>query len=386
MKIGIIGAGTMGAGIAQVSAQNGHTTTVVDTSQETLDRASAKLLATLDKLKAKGKFSEAEAENIIANIQWTTDLKELADANFVIEAIIENLKIKKSLFKDLESIVSNDCILASNTSSLSITSIASVCAHPERFLGVHFFNPAPIMKLVEIIPALQTEKESVERSRKLIDGWKKKTVLVKDTPGFIVNKVARPFYSEAIKMYEEGLASPEFIDWTLSNDEPGFRMGPFTLTDLIGHDVNYKVTETVWSSFYFDPRYKPSFAQKRLVEAGWLGKKSGRGFFLYPKEHIDFSLDAEGQIVMQEIVDRVVYMIINEASDTMFRGIATMEDIDTAMKFGTNYPKGPLEWANEIGLQNCVDYLDGLHKRFGDDRYRCCPLMRKLATENKKFN
>ncbi len=385
MKVGIIGAGTMGAGIAQVAAQNEHITFVYDLKTEVLNSAQERLKATMVKLVAKGKFTEESSVALQQRIHWTDKLEDLKDCNIVIEAIVENLDVKQSVFKSLEDIVSDTCILASNTSSLSLTSIASACKNSTRVLGVHFFNPAPIMKLVEIIPALQTNEAIVKQTKELIDAWGKVTVIAKDTPGFIVNKVARPFYSEAIKMFEEGIGSPELIDWTLTNDNPGFRMGPFTLTDLIGHDVNYKVTETVWKSFYYDPRYKPSFSQKRLVEANWLGRKTQRGFFTYPKAQVDFTPTAEMNDILREIKDRVVYMLINEAADTLFLNIASRDDIDKAMKYGVNYPKGLLEWADEKGIQNCVDYLDGLHKRFGDDRYRCSPLLREMAAANKKF-
>ena len=385
MKVGVIGAGTMGAGIAQVAAQNNQDTIVFDVKKEVLTNAEERLRQTMQKLVTKGKFTEEASNKLQGRIKWTTELTDLKDANLVIEAIVENLEVKQKVFKDLENIVDSTCVLASNTSSLSLTSIASACEHTNRVIGVHFFNPAPIMKLVEIVPALQTDRAIVEQTQELINSWGKITVVAKDTPGFIVNKVARPFYSEAIKMYEEGLAAPEIIDWALTNDDMGFRMGPFTLTDLIGHDVNYKVTETVWKSFYYDPRYKPSFTQKRLVEANWLGKKTTKGFYSYPKPIIDFTPTNEMFPVLEEIKDRILYMLINEAADTLYLNIANRDDIDKAMKYGVNYPKGLLGWADEKGIQNCVDYLDNLHKRFGDDRYRCCPLLREMAVTSKTF-
>ena len=201
-------------------------------------------------------------------------MEDFSSCGMVIEAIIENIDIKKSVFSKLESIVDETCILASNTSSLSIASIAAACKKADRVIGIHFFNPAPLMPLVEIIPAVQTSNETTLTSRALVDSWKKVTVLVKDTPGFIVNRVARPFYGEALKIYEEGIADFATIDWAMT-EIGGFRMGPFTLMDYIGNDINYTVTETVFAAFYYDPRYKPSFTQKRHSEAGWYGRKSG---------------------------------------------------------------------------------------------------------------
>jgi len=384
MKVGIIGAGTMGAGIAQVAAQHEHDTVVYDLDENVLSKAKGRLQQTMKKLVAKGKFSEDAATNIQDRILWTSDLTHCKEAGIVIEAIVENLDVKQKVFNQLEAIVSKECILASNTSSLSLTSIASACELDTRVIGVHFFNPAPIMKLVEIVPALQTDPSLVEQTKKIIDSWGKITVVAKDTPGFIVNKVARPFYSEAIKMLEEGVANENEID-TVLTQKGGFRMGPFTLTDLIGHDVNYKVTETVWKSFYYDPRYKPSFTQKRLVEANWLGRKTGHGFYTYPIENNETSLVSIAEETQDEILNRVLFMLINEAADTLFLNIASAADIDKAMKFGVNYPKGPLEWADEIGIKNCVEYLDDLYEHFGDDRYRCSSLLRKMGTNNKTF-
>ena len=258
MQVGVVGAGAMGSGIAQVAAQAGHQVVLFDTKQEALDAAKMELSKIMARLVEKGKLNETDAQDLQDRINYANDMKAFADCGIVIEAIIENLEIKKFVFSNLEEICSNDALLATNTSSLSVASIASACKHPERVIGIHFFNPAPLMPLVEIIPAIQTDPNVTQSARDLIDSWKKVTVLAKDTPGFIVNRVARPFYGEALRIYEEGIADFATIDWAMT-DLGGFRMGPFTLMDFIGNDINYTVTETVFAAFYFDGRYKPSF-------------------------------------------------------------------------------------------------------------------------------
>ena len=383
MNIGIIGSGTMGAGIAQVAAQAGNNVVVIDTNETVLNKAKHSLQNTLSKLTEKGKLSAEKAASIFSLISWELSINKLNESDLVIEAIVERLDIKQTLFTELENIVSEQCILASNTSSLSVTSIASACKLPQRVIGIHFFNPAPIMELVEIVPALQTSQEIVAKSIAMIDSWNKKTVRTKDTPGFIVNRIARPFYSEAIRLYEEGVASIETIDHAMKV-YGGFRMGPFELMDLIGHDVNYAVTETVWSSFYFDPRYTPSFTQKRLVEAKWFGRKSGRGFYDYAETAIKYEPELHEESA-KEICWRVLVMLINEAANALFLHVASKEDIDLAMTKGVNYPKGLLHWADEKGIAACVEMLDALYEEYHEDRYRCSPLLRKMKASNTNF-
>lgn len=379
--VAVIGSGTMGSGIAQVAATAGCKVKLYDTNADALERAKSSLEGTLAKLIERGKIDTEESARISSSISYVNALEELFDANLVIEAIVENLEVKKKLFSQLETIVSPDCILASNTSSLSIASIASACKNPGRVVGIHFFNPAPLMQLVEVIPAVQTDAKILEKSVATITDWKKTVAVAKDTPGFIVNRVARPFYGEALRIYEEGKASFATIDWAMKTFG-GFRMGPFELMDFIGHDINYTVTETVFTAFYFDPRYKPSFTQKRLVEAGFLGRKSGRGFYDYSAE---MPAPVQDETLGKEIFSRVLSMLINEAAEALYLNIASAKDIDSAMTKGVNYPKGLLAWADEIGIQNCVDTLDNLYNEYHEDRYRCSPLLRKKARENKTF-
>ena len=382
-KVGIIGAGAMGSGIAQVAATAGHSVVLFDTNAEALSLSKSKLASVMDRLVEKGRLTSEEAQEIQNRISYADHMEALSESGIIIEAIIENLNVKKSVFSSIESLVSKDCILASNTSSLSIASIASACERSERVLGIHFFNPAPLMPLVEIIPAIQTADEITDEARNIIDSWKKITVLAKDTPGFIVNRVARPFYGEAIRILEEGIADVATIDWAMK-EIGGFRMGPFELTDYIGHDVNYVVTETVFKAFFFDPRYKPSFTQKRLVEAGRLGRKSGQGFYDYSQGAVNPKPNTD-QALGTEIVNRITAMLINEAIDALFLNIASAKDIDLAMTKGVNYPKGLLAWADEKGLDVVLTQLEELYKNYCEDRYRPSPLLRKMVNEQKTF-
>ncbi len=381
MIVGILGAGTMGSGIAQVAAQNGHEVVLVDMNEHILGNSRSQLGKILARLVEKGRMTAEESEAVQARITYSQDIHDFQPCGIVIEAIIEDLEIKSKVFKQLDQITSHDCILASNTSSLSIASIGAAVELPSRVVGIHFFNPAPLMPLVEMIPAVQTSPETLKRSKELIDGWGKVTVVCKDTPGFIVNRVARPFYGEALRIYEEGIADFATIDWAMTS-LGGFRMGPFTLMDYIGNDVNYTVTETVFKAFYYDPRYKPSFTQKRHSEAGYLGRKSGRGYYDYsegvekPKPHEDPELG-------KQIFERILVMLMNEAFDALFLQVASREDIDLAMTNGVNYPKGLLQWADEMGLDVVLSKLENLFHEYGEDRYRPSPLLRRMVREMK---
>ncbi|HBC02703.1 MAG TPA: 3-hydroxybutyryl-CoA dehydrogenase, partial [Aequorivita sp.] len=245
------------------------------------------------------------------------------------------------------------------------------------------------MKLVEVIPSIQTSEETLKISVKTIKDWGKTVAVAKDTPGFIVNRVARPFYGEALRIYEECMASFSEIDLAMK-DIGGFRMGPFELMDFIGNDVNYTVTETVFEAFYFDPRYKPSFTQKRFAEAGYLGRKSGKGYYDYSENgqmsaRVESRTNSKEKISAEIIFERILVMLINEAADALFWNIASAEDIDNAMTKGVNYPCGLLSWADKKGIDWCVRKMDELYNEYHEDRYRCSPLLRKMNSENKTF-
>lgn len=383
IKVGVIGSGAMGSGIAQVAALAGHEVHVYDANPVAAQSAANNLKNALQKLVEQGKCTAEKSEQVLANIFFQSSIEQLASCQLIIEAIVEDLTIKKEVFAALEGIVSDDCILASNTSSLSIASIASACNKPERFIGIHFFNPAHIMPLVEIIPALQTTGNITEQSISLIKSWGKTVVLCKDTPGFIVNRVARSFYGEAIRMYEEGIASCATIDWAMK-EIGGFKMGPFELMDFIGHDVNYKVTETVWEQLFYDPRFKPSLTQKRLYEAKRFGRKSGIGFYDYREGAVNEEATKDAELG-NYIFNRIISMLINEAIDTLYLNIASKEDIDLAMTKGVNYPKGLLAWADEIGLGSVLDELESLMATYEEDRYRPSVLLKHMVREKKHF-
>jgi 3-hydroxybutyryl-CoA dehydrogenase len=382
-KIGILGTGAMGTDIAQVAARAGHEVIIFDANSHAMGRAIKRIQQNLANLVAKSKISDAESYALFSRISLGESAASFSECALIIECIVEDLETKQLVFKTLEATTSEKTILASNTSSIPITAIAAHLKHPERVIGIHFFNPATIMKLVEIIPALQTEQQVIDNVRNLINSWQKTTVLCKDTPAFIVNRIARPFYGEAIRILEEGIADIPTIDWAMRTIG-GFKMGPFELMDFIGHDINYKVTETVFEQFFYDPRYRPSFTQKRLVDAHFCGRKSNRGFYDY-RENAENPKPTENHALGQEIFRRILVMLINEAADVLYLKIATRDDIESAMTLGVNYPKGLLAWADEIGIAQVVEKMDALHDEYLDSRYRCSPILRKMARESLTF-
>lgn len=278
--VAVVGTGTMGQGIAQVALVAGHPVRLYDAVPGRAAEAARSIAARLDRLVEKGRLAAADRDAARARLSPATRVDELADSSLVIEAIVEQLAAKQKLFTDLESVIPDDCLLATNTSSLSVTAIAGALRLPGRFVGLHFFNPAPLLPLVEVVRGAATDEAAADRAHATVAAWGKRPVRCADTPGFIVNRLARPFYAEAFRVHEEGFADPATIDAVL-RESGGFAMGPFELTDLIGQDVNEAVTRSVYEAFFHDPKFTPSLAQRRLVEAGSLGRKSGRGWFPY---------------------------------------------------------------------------------------------------------
>ena len=385
--IGVLGAGTMGAGIAQVAASAGHRVMVTDSRPEALEASRAKVEAALARDVEKKRLDADAADQIAGRITWAPGAADeyvvFQHCSMVIEAVVEDLAVKQDAFRRLEAEVGPDCILATNTSSLAVTAIAAACRSPERVIGVHFFNPVPVMELVEVVPGLVTDRAVSAKVEDLMLGWGKTVITATDTPGFVVNRIARPFYGEALRLFDEGVADRATIDWAMQ-ELGGFRMGPFALMDLIGNDVNYAVSLSIFSSLHGDPRYRPSVTQQRMVEAGFWGRKTGRGHYDY-RDGAERPRPSKDETTGRVILDRILSMLINEAVDVLFWRVASRDDIELAMTKGVNYPRGLLRWGDELGWPVVLGRLEQLQSEYGEDRYRPSPLLRRMAREGRRL-
>jgi len=390
-RIGILGAGTMGAGIAQVAAEAGIETVVHDPVDGAYQRARERIAGFLARKVEKGQLDAAGADSALDHLSAAGSIEELAAVDLVVEAIPEDLDLKRDAFRRLDAVAEQGTILATNTSSLAVAAIAAATRHPERVAGMHFFNPVPLMALVEVVAGPLTDPAVAEATMAAAQHLGKTAVLVADTPGFIVNRVARPYYLEAMRILADGAAGIEQIDAAMR--EAGFRMGPFELIDTIGADVNLAVSESVYEAFAREPRYRPDPVQLLVVEAGRFGRKSGAGFYEYatdgtrgvPWAELPHGRSQDGPARGEQISSRMLVTLVNEAASAVADGVAGPESIDTAMRLGANYPAGPLEWGERIGLREVVETLDRLGAQAPDGRYRVVPLLRSLAERGGSF-
>src|SRR3954454_12302690 len=379
-RFGVVGAGTMGAGIAQLGALAGMDTALHDPVGEALDRGIEQSKANLVKGAERGRWSSEDAEAATARLHPVPSLEDLSDRQLIVEAAPERLELKRELFGQLSELCEPGTVLATNTSSIPVTQIASAASEPENVVGLHFFNPAPLMKLVELIAALQTGDHALAVARATGEAMGKRVIAASDGPGFLVNRCGRPFGSEALRILQEGLTTHGQID-RIYRDGGGYRMGPFELMDLVGIDVGFAVAKSFMELSFGEPRWKPSPLQARMVAAGRLGRKTGRGWYDYSatdknrSDHIGrvASISADDE---SELLNRVQCCIVNEAAFALGEGVGSAEDIDDGVKLGLNWPKGSIELGRELGFNHVLATMDGLWERYREERYRAAPLLR----------
>ncbi len=378
--VGVVGAGTMGAGIAQVCLQAGHEVVLFDVDEAAVARGRERIAAGFQRMIDKGRLTSDDAQRMTATLRDAYGLDELAqDADVVIEAALEDLALKETIFRALGSAVRPETILATNTSALSVSDIGAASGHPARVVGLHFFNPAPVMPLVEVVAGDQSERSAVVRATEFAVGLGKQPVVCRDSPGFIVNRVNRPFTLEALRMLEAGEAGVEQVDRAVKS--AGYPMGPFEFMDLVGVDVNLAAATAVWRGFDEALRLTPSPIQQALVDAGHLGRKSGEGFYRYADGRasgVAWNPSLSTDLAAQEIIRRVELPIINEAYLAVGEGVADPGDVDRAMKLGSNHPYGPFERAGQLGLRAVVEGLRSLESAYGE-RFRVARTLWDIA-------
>ena len=404
--VGVVGAGTMGAGIAEAAARAGATVRLHDAVPAALSRGRERIERSLRRSVERGSLPEDEAKAVLARLEPVEALDALRGCELVIEAVPEERALKVDLFGRLDEACPPPAVLATNTSSLSVTALGAAVADPGRVVGMHFFNPAPVMRLVEVVAGAASREEALVRAEALVQRMGKTPVRASDTPGFIVNRVARPFYGEALRLVGEGLASVDTVDETMR--QVGFRMGPFELMDLIGIDVNFATTRSVWEAMFHEPRYRPHSIQQRLVDAGRLGRKTGRGFYGYdedgrrldpspgivpiPRPGVsalppgsDAPRAAATRLSLSDetvedgraaVATRMLAMLVNEAVFAADDGVATREGIDAALRLGVNHPRGPFEWLEALGPDLVLAVMDSLSSWYREERYRPAPGLR----------
>jgi 3-hydroxybutyryl-CoA dehydrogenase len=388
--IGVIGAGTMGAGIAQLAARSGARAILHDPLPEALERGMKYARDGLAKEAAKGRLSTAEADAAAARLEPVDDLAAFADCELVIEAAPERLALKHEIYARVSEIVSDECVLATNTSSLLVTAIASAAKNPERVVGMHFFNPPPLMRLLEVVAGVESSTEALALATATGEAMGKTVIVAKDGPGFIVNRCNRPFGLEALRTLQERIADVETID-RIVRVEGGFRMGPFELMDLVGVDTGLEISKSFYEQSFYEPRWQPSPIAARYVAAGLHGRKTGRGYYDYsrdpyrpPDPDPDPSSDPSGgeagvTPAAGGVLERIVCQVINECAFALGEGVGSAQDIDTGMVLGLNYPRGPLAWADQIGLDHVLAVLDGLWEEYREERYRAAPELKRLV-------
>ena len=389
--VGVLGAGTMGAGIAQVAIEAGLDVVAHDPVEGAVERARGRIDGFLRRKVEKGQLTAGDADAALERIRAATGLEEVGGVDLVVEAAPEDLELKRDLFRRLDAVADADTILATNTSSLSVGRIAAATAHPGRVVGMHFFNPVPLMALVEVVAGPLTDAAVADSVALLARRLGKTPVVAADTPGFIVNRVQRAYYLEAYRIHEAGLAPIDAIDDAMRGI--GFRMGPFELADVVGTDVNLAAGTAIFDGYYGDARYRPAQVQRRVVDAGRLGRKSGGGYYDYGADGTRGApWPALGRTGLLPALDapqieaRVLACIVNEAASAVADGVAAPDAIDTAMRLATNWPEGPLAWAERIGLPSIVQTLDALHAVVPDGRYRVEPLLRAVADRGGSFS